>query len=275
MVKIEGQNLGEVSAELKKLSDYNSIYNWVDDSKKKNEISKLENLYLNLCNHVNEFKIKPMEIDQNEQVIIQKNMINHRCSNNLEVLQTISQYGILASEWFGKLESEQEGCFCTFISRMKDDDYNCNFRGDLAEDNFSRLNKGDDVLLFFDEDNPIMKYLLHLDYFEFEYQKSCNPNYKQLYTDSELSLLENLIEPLSPAGNDMRQNFDWKTNYWSAIPGGIPSSLVTGVCIKNNTFTDSEIDLINSYFPKAVIFDSKQNVVRYPSQLVDKTERQM
>ncbi len=271
MIKIEGANLGTISAELKKLSEYNSKYNWIDNPKLKNTITMLENLYLNLNCQANKSAIKPMEINQNEQVIIQKNMINHRCANDLEILKTISQYGLLASEWFGELESEREGCFCTFISRMKNDDYK--YRGDLAEDNYSRLNIGEDILLFFQEDNPIMQYLLHLDYFHFENLKKTNLNYKNLYTESELNLLENLIEPLSPCGRNMRRNFDTKTNYWSAIPGGIPSALIIGICIKNNIYTNDEIDQINSFFPQAVIFDSKLNVVRYPLKSFNEYKR--
>lgn len=268
-IKVEGTNLGKISAELKRISEYN----WTNNPRLKTIIAKLEKLYINLNYQANELKISPMNVDQNGYVIIKNNMINHKCSNNLEILKTISQYGLLASEWFGELESEREGCFCTFITRMKNDDYK--YHGDLAEDNYSQLNVGENVILFFDEDNPIMKYLLHLDYFSFEYHKKVSSNYKSLYTDSELALLEELIEPLSPAGKNMHHKITSKTNYWSAIPGGIPSSLIVGICIKNNTYTDAEIDLINSYFPQAVIFNSKQNVVRYPLQSFNENKRKI
>ena len=46
------------------------------------------------------------------------------------------------------------------------------YHGDLAEDDKSRLNIGENIILFFDEENPIMEYLLHLDYFEFEHQNT-------------------------------------------------------------------------------------------------------
>ena len=116
-----------------------------------------------------------------------------------------------------------------------------------------------------------MQYLLHLDYFEFEHQKKENPNYASLYNSNELEILEELIEPLSPAGKDMRKSYVFKTNYWSAIPGGIPSKLVNGICVKNNNYSESELDLISSLFPEAVIFDSNKQVLRYPfiNQLKD------
>lgn len=111
-----------------------------------------------------------MIIDDNGIVDIPKNALNHRCSNSMDSIREISRYGLLASEWFGELESEREWCFCTFISRMKGNNYP--YHGDLAEDDKSRLNIGENIILFFDEENPIMEYLLHLDYFEFEHQNT-------------------------------------------------------------------------------------------------------
>ena len=85
-----------------------------------------------------------MEIDDNGNVVIPLNALNHRCSNSIESLKNISKYGLLASEWFGELESEREGCFCTFLSRMKGENYP--YSGDLAEDDRSRLNLGENVI---------------------------------------------------------------------------------------------------------------------------------
>lgn len=256
---IKGANLGEISAEIKKISDYN----WTNNPKLMTIIKKLEILYLHIENEVRTQKINPMIIDENGKVVIKEYAVNHRCSNSIESLRTISNYGILASEWFGKLESEREGCFCTFVSRMKGKNYP--YHGDLSEDDRSRLNIGKNVILFFDDNNPLMKYLLHLDYFEFEYQKQINSNYRSLYTSDELELLEELIEPLSPSGKDMRKSYDFKTNYWSAIPGGIPSKLINGVCIKNNDYSEEQLDEISSLFSNAVIFDSSKKILRYPS----------
>lgn len=235
-------------------------------------IKKLEILYLSIKEQASKQNIKPMIIDENCNVILKKGAVNHRCSKSLENLRAISNFGILASEWFGELESEREGCFCTFVSRMKGDNYP--YRGDLGEDDRSRLNIGKNVILFFDDTNPLMEYLLHLDYFEFEHQKQNNPDYTSIYTPNELELLEGLIEPISPAGKDMRKSFEFKTNYWSAIPGGIPSELVNGVCIKNNDYSEEELDEISALFQNAVIFDSSKKVLRYPyvsSQYKDKT----
>ena len=261
---IRGANIETKSVEYKKISDYD----WTDNTKLLKIIKKLELIYLSIEEQLKYQIINPMDIEDGT-VVITPNALNHRCSNSIESLQEISNYGILASEWFGELESEREGCFCTFVSRMKGSDYP--YLGDLAEDDKSRLNIGENVILFFDEKNPLMQYLLHLDYFEFEHQKKENPNYASLYNSNELEILEELIEPLSPAGKDMRKSYVFKTNYWSAIPGGIPSKLVNGICVKNNNYSESELDVISSLFPEAVIFDSNKQVLRYPfiNQLKD------
>ena len=255
---IEGANIGDVSVEYKKLSNYD----WTDDTKLMKIIKKLELLYLNMEEQLKDQPIDSMEIDDNGNVVIPLNALNHRCSNSIESLKNISKYGLLASEWFGELESEREGCFCTFLSRMKGENYP--YSGDLAEDDRSRLNLGENVILFFDENNLLMKYLLHLDYFEFEHQKQVNPDYSSLYSTNELEILEELIEPISPAGKNMRKNYDFKTNYWSAIPGGIPSKLINGICVKNNNYSSEELDEISNLFPSAVVFDSNKKVLRYP-----------
>ena len=254
---IEGTNLGRKNVEYRKLSEYN----WTDDRNLIEIIKKLEALYLSIEDKSKLEIINSMNVDSDGNVIIPQHALNHRCSNSLECLKNISQHGLLSSEWFGELESELEGRFCTFVSRMKGSDYP--HHGDLAEDDKSRLNIGRNVILFFDEENILIKYLLHLDYFEFEHQKQSNPNYFQLYTLEELEILEKLIEPISPAGKNMRKSYNFKTNYWSAIPGGIPSCLINGICVKNNNYSEDELDEINAMFPNAIIFDSKKKILRY------------
>ena len=262
---IKGANLGEKNVKYSNLSEYE----WTNNPKLIEIIKKLEFLYLSIEEQLKNQIVNPMIIDDSGIVDIPKHSLNHRCSNSMESIREISKHGILASEWFGELESEREGCFCVFVSRMKGDNYP--YHGDLAEDDKSRLSIGRNIILFFDDENPLMKYLLHLDYFEFEHQKQDNPDYCSLYTPDELEILEQLIEPLSPAGKGMRKPYDFKTNYWSAIPGGIPAELVNGICVKNNNYSESELDEISYLFPNAVLFDSCKKVLRYP--LVSQTEK--
>ena len=259
---IKGANLGNVEGEFKELSKHDLV----DSDYLKDRVSILEKLYFNLYEKSKDSEITPMSIDENNNVIIKPYTVNHRCSSDLNNLKLISEYGVLASEWFGLPESEREGCFCTFVSRMKNDNYS--YIGDLAEDNHSRLNIGRGVVLFFDDTNPIMQYLLHLDYFEFEHIKETSPEtINQIYTKEEIDLLENLIEPLSPSGKGMRHKYDFKTNYWSAIPGGIPPFLINGVCIKKTNYNDEELDELSTLFPNAVIFNNEKKALRYPDKL--------
>ena len=42
---------------------------------------------------------------------------------------------------------------------------------------------------------------------------------------------------------------------------------INGICIKNNNYSDEELDIIINLFPRAVVFNSKKEVIRYPSKL--------
>ena len=263
---ISGANLEPTETEFTNLSGWD----WTSDEKKRRLIKYIEDTYYNLESQVGEVKEFPH--DGNDRVLIVPGMLNHRCSSEFENLESLSTHGVLASEWFGILESEFEGRFCVFISRMKDDNYP--YKGDLAEDNRSRLNIGRDVLLFFDEQNPVMKKLLHLDYFEYEGIKNSDPSkIPEIYTSEEIELFDGLIEPLSPAGTMMRSDYDSKFNYWSAIVGGVPSSLVNGVCIKTNNFSDEENKKLSDLFPNATIFNNNLEIVCERKNTIDKPHK--
>ena len=256
-MKLKGANLGEKEVSFGNLSSYD----WNNLQDKKELIKYLENLYYNLLNKNNDYEISYFPTKDGKAIIFPF-MINHKCSSSIDALTNISKYGVLASEWFGILESEEEGRFCSFISRMKKDDYK--YKGDIGEDNQSRLNIGSNVILFFDENNPVMKYLLHLDYFEYEHIKQTNKeNIVNLYTKEEIELFDKLIEPLSPGGKNMRKDYDYKTNYWSSIPGGIPSFLINGICTKKNNYSEEELDMISDLFPNATVFNNTLDVLRY------------
>ena len=261
---ISGANLENTEVEYKRLSEVK----WTDSEEINKQILYLEKLYLSLYEKARETEINPIEIDNDNRVVVKPYMAFHRSNSDLNTLRMISEKGILATEWFGLLESEREGCFCTFISRIKRVDYP--YLGDLAEDNYSRLNVGNNVLLFLDQENPIMKYLVHLDYFDYIHLKNTNPDcINEKYTIEEIDLLDKLIAPISPSGKGMRVNHDFKTNYWSAIPGGIPPFLVNGICIKNVKYTDEELENISMMFPKAIIFNSKKEIARHPYFLMN------
>lgn len=258
---IDGANLGKVEVKFNNLSNND----WTSDIEVNEIIKKLEEMYIKFYNEKDSQQINSFQVDENGKANIYPGMVYHKCSKKLDNLNNISKYGVLASEWFGILESEQEGRFCSFVSRIKNDNYP--LKGTLGEDNYTTLNVGKNVILFFDDKNPIMQYLLHLDYFEYEYIKNTNPEIiNSMYTKEEIDLLDKLVEPLSPSGKDMRKNYDYKTNYWSAIPGGIPPFLINGICIKNNEYNEEEINSIIHMFPNATIFNGNLDVLYIPNQ---------
>lgn len=267
-MKIKGANLEETEAIFDNLSNIK----WSDDETIQNLIKYLEQLYYSLCNNKDVITVEQFPMNDDGKVIIKPGMLNHRCANDFEILRHISKHGVLASEWFGILESEREGRFCTFISRMKGKDYP--YKGDLAEDDYSRLNIGNNIILFFDENNLLMQYLLHLDYFEYEKIKQNEPDKLQiLYSEKERELFDKLIEPMSPSGKDMRNDYQNKTNYWSAIPGGIPSFLINGICVKNNQFTIEQINELSYLFPNATIFKNDLDIICLPCNALQNDER--
>lgn len=232
-------------------------------------VKYVEDTYYNLESQVGEVNEFPREGDH---VLLLPGMLNHRCAPFFENLESLSTHGVLASEWFGVFESELEGRFCVFLSRTKGECYP--YKGYMAEDNRSRLNVGKDILLFFDDQNPVMKKLLHLDYFEYEGIKNNDPSkIPEIYTSDEIELFDKLIEPLSPYGTDMRVDHDGIHNYWSAIVGGIPSSLVNGVCIKKNNFSDEENKRLSDLFPNATIFNNNLEIVCERKNTIDKPHK--
>lgn len=139
---VKGVNIEEKYVEYRRLSDYD----WTKKYKINGYNKKLELLYSSIEEQAKEQTISAIDIDDRGIVVMPQNALNHRCSNSIESLQGISNHGLLASEWFGELESEGEGCFCKFVSRMKGSNYP--YHGDLAEDDRSRLNIGINVILF-------------------------------------------------------------------------------------------------------------------------------
>lgn len=251
--------LGTKEVDFRRLTDYN----WSKNKDIMVAIESIQNLYLNSYSGSGE--VHPISIEDGK-VNISRGMINHRCDYSMDTLRNLSKIGIVATEWFGIVESEREGCFCSFVSRMKGEDYP--YKGSLAEDDHSRLNIGKDVLLFLDEDNETMKKLLHLDYFEYANLKENGVDVNSLYTEEKIKMLE-LIYSVSPCGRSMRKDFNFKTNYWSAIPGGIPPFIVNGVCIKKINYNDEELDEISNLYPNAVIFNNDLKVIRKPLVHVD------
>lgn len=262
-MKIIGANLGEKEVEYKPLSEY-PFFN----DKRQEVVKKLEQLYLALMEQSKKTEVRPFP-QENGRAIIQPGIINHRCSNSLDALSAISQYGILASEWFGVIESEREGVFCSFVDRIhNEEDSNERRQQRFKTLNLQRLKSiSNDVVLFFDTSNPIMGKLLHLDYFEFERIKQQAPEkLYEIYSEEEIELFELIIEPFSPAGRNYHTKDTLPYCDWSAIPGGIPSALVNGICTKRNNYDKEYIEEIAKLFPNATIFNGELEVIYTPKR---------
>lgn len=266
-MKISGVNLGEKEVEYNLLSEYN----FFDDGRQKN-VKRLEQLYLSFQEESKKTVVTPFP-QEDGKVVLSTGMINHKCSGSLEILRTISQYGILASEWFGQAESEGEGAFCTFVDRIHEENSNDDRRKKRAILLNSKMLKSmdNDVLLFFDETNSIFKQLLHLDYFEYEKVKNQSlDKLIEIYNEEEIELFEQIIAPFSLGGRTFHTKGILPYCDWSAIPGGIPSKLINGICIKNNNFDKEYIEKVEKLFPNATIFKGNLEILYSPIKNTNK-----
>lgn len=260
-MKIQGANLEEKEVEYKLLSEYPFF-----SDERQEVVKKLEQMYLKLQADSKGTDIKPFP-QKDGKVEILQGMVNHRCSNSLESLRALSQYGILASEWFGEIESEREGVFCCFVDRIHPEDSSDKMRQYRAKTlNSQRLRAmSSDIILFFDSTNPIMEQLLHLDYFEYEKVKQQTPEkLAEIYTSDEIELFDQIIEPFSPGGREYHTKDMLPYCDWTAIPGGIPSALVNGICTKAKNYDKEYIKEVAKLFPNATIFNSELEIINAP-----------
>ena len=96
-MKIRGGNLDDCESELKAITEWG----YDKDLNVGNEVLQyLQNIFWILREKAKTTEVREF-LHDGDKVCILPGMINHKCSNDIEVLKTISQFGILASEWFG------------------------------------------------------------------------------------------------------------------------------------------------------------------------------
>lgn len=259
-MRIEGLNLGSKEVKYKLLSQWPFF-----KGKRQEIVEKLEQLYLSFFEECKNTEIQPFPQRDGKAEVL-PGMLNHRCSASLDTLKYISEYGILASEWFGQIESEREGVFCSFVDRIHSEEEH-NRRAEIL--NKQRLKSKYDhcVILFLDSTNPIMEKLLHLDFFEYVKIKQLNPEQiSKMYTSEEIEIFERIIEPFSPGGRDFHTKNLLPQCDWSAIPGGIPSALINGICTKTKIYSKEEIEEIAKLFPNATIFNGELEIIHTPNK---------
>ncbi|MBQ7467220.1 MAG: hypothetical protein IJS74_04055, partial [Clostridia bacterium] len=230
-----------------------------------------------------ETTIHPMQIE-NGKVKLYEGQICHRCKPNMDTLRGISVGGILASEWFGKEESANEGFLCAFASRISPK------TGDVPTDTLIRswhaINKAQ-CFLYFDEKNPLMQELSKVDFFEYEHQKSIltEEELNKKYSSGIRKLYDQIIEPMSPGGKNMHEKYEghYKHTYgWLAIPGGIPPQLINGLQLSTDceimqgseAEVKQRIEYLQTLYPNAIIFDQNQVVLSSPDQKKQNAEEQ-
>lgn len=149
---VEGKNLEKSEIEFGSLVDVLRNMN----EEEKNIVKRFEEKMIGLF--INSGNLDPSEMSiEDGKVIVDENALVHNCPLNIEALEGISVAGLLCSEWFGYIESEAEGRFCTFLTAEKTNNYN------IGVDN--------SVTLYFDSTHPLMKTLIKNDFFEYAYRR--------------------------------------------------------------------------------------------------------
>ena len=116
-------------------------------------LNKFEKAMCHLLENGENVETEPIKI-KDDKVVIEEGTLYHVCQPNLESLEGIAVGGLLCSEWFGVLESEQEGRFCAFLAETTG-----NVRSLRAS--------SESYVLFFDTNNPLMQSLVKNDFFEY------------------------------------------------------------------------------------------------------------
>ncbi len=180
----------------------------------------------------------------------------------LEEMQSRKDLGIVASEYFGALEKFSEGRFCSFFTKVKNNNLHENTK-------FSFL---------IDTSSPALRKLLHLDYFQFVRQKEKND--LSMYSQEDVEFLSQLHEwtDKSATADPILSNLNGsskqsthvalKNTNWSAIPGGIPSKYIVAIVsdIKETDYEFDHLKNIAKLFDVPVI-DCQRNIIISSSKI--------
>ena len=277
-IKVNGNNLTcdeEVSFDL--ISNYFDLEDWQIEI-----LDYWQKYYLSIYVQSESDEIKPLDIEDGK-VVIKEGQPFHTMPARLASLKNISVGGLLASEWFGILESENEASLCTFLDTIHPEipekqfglypnkeemDYISKWNRSIQNRKAALASESSRITLYFDMENPIMKTLMSYDFFEYLKVRKNNPEkLDELYPYK----LRELYEGLCDAENmNFSSKFHNDNNYqrksWLAIPMGIPPFLINGICInsKANSELLDNLDEISELFPHATIFNENREVLRYP-----------
>ena len=270
---IRGQNLGDKEVEFKPLSE-----RFMGKSERVKRItSNIQKIFETANEESKQIPTRQMRI-KDGLVEIRGGLLHHRCTSKIDGLDGIAQMGVLASEWFGFLESEGEARLCAFLSRWNTEEQEKIFKTKGPNSNAAKLGdiSGKSVILFFDETHPVMQKLVHIDYFEYEKIKRTNPQKMQEYTQEQTEILDFIEANSNESGKSFHLDETDSRCNWLAIPGGIPSRLINGICVSCMKYKDEYIRKLHSLFPQATIFNGSKQVLYNPelSQFIQIEELQ-
>lgn len=273
-IDLLGGNTRKDSVHFEMLTD--RLVNIPDEIKKYPDL--VQNIYLNAFEQADHSTVTPLPVGDDGKVIIDVGQPYHGCSSNYQTLSSIANYGIVASEWFGVVESEREGVFCAFIDEVVDmDDPVVQSSSMLRTKDRKSLSGTGGLSLLLDRNNPVFQQLKSLDYFQYKKDlDSGTVDLAEKYPPEIRDLYDNCVSPCSPGMRQVKRTIGDKSQiyyYWSAIPGGIPPQLVNGVSVfrsNNGRFSnlridDEEVQSISQLFPNATIFDEDRNALYVPN----------
>ena len=162
---IEGRNLPATRGQFRLLSEH-----FQEETETISLLKYLESMYLNAYNQLeNDNSVKPLNVIDGK-VVLDDSLYFHKTRADYKKLKSMSVSGVIASEWFGILEAELEGRFCTFLDKvLSEEESNIVVSHKYHNEKFCYAVPGR-MVLYFDTSHPLMKMLLGYDFFEYNHQ---------------------------------------------------------------------------------------------------------
>ena len=171
-INLHGRNLG-----VSDTVSFDLITNHFQcDDETKKVIEFYEKAYFDIYEklHNGEIEVNSLNVEDG-LVNIKPGEVFHVMPSNFENLKNISVAGLVASEWFGLLESEAEAYFCAFVDQLQEEMPRVDY-GRLTEEEeiaqakwiaFQKNHRSafpyytDTISLFFDTDNEVLPDTVH------------------------------------------------------------------------------------------------------------------
>ncbi len=241
----------------------------------------LEQLYSNSLNG----KPKPLDIQGDTATAKNRTLLLHNIPcNSYEDLQSRKDLGVIASEWFGKLEQCSEGRFCSFF--IKKQGLN---EKEPEQETPQQLNTQPSKMLtlIIDAEAPELQEFMRLDYFQ--YLRNEQAGILDNYTPDELNILQQLDQwtnhdktddaVLSRLNGSSSSSIKAATDNpdWVAIPAGVAPNYIIGVMAHNFNKTKEDMEYlknVSKIFGVPVI-DEQSKVLQGTKEKEQEEQRQM